>query len=290
VKKFRQFLLDLSFTLFHFSNMQANDTRPLIIAHRGASALAPENTLAAFRKAIEDGADGIEFDVRFAKDRVPVVIHDAKLERLAKREGRVSHYTSQELQSLDVGSWFNDKNPHKSSGKFSLETVPTLESLLAFLGDYKGLLYLEIKCREDESDLLVETVCQLIRQSDLLPQIIVKSFNLEAVRQARRLLPEIRTAALFAPKILDVLRKKKRLFQKAQECEASELSIHFSLATEKFVRRAAKKNLPVTIWTANNPVWVRRAVNLGINAIITNNPARLIAMRDEVIRKKTVSL
>jgi glycerophosphoryl diester phosphodiesterase len=264
--------------------MQAKDIRPLIIAHRGASALAPENTLAAFRKAIDDGADGIEFDVRFAKDRVPVVIHDAKLERLGKCEGRVSHYTSQELQTLDVGSWFNDKNPHKSNGKFSLETVPTLESLLEFLGGYKGLLYLEIKCREDESGSLVETVCQLIRQSDLLPQIIVKSFNLEAVLKVRRLLPEARTAALFAPKILDVLRKKKHLLKKAQECESDELSIHFSLATEKFVRRAAKKNLPVTIWTVNNPVWIRRAVNLGINAIITNNPARLSAMRDEVLQ------
>lgn len=269
--------------------MQSNDIRPLIIAHRGASALAPENTLAAFRKAIEDGADGIEFDVQFARDRVPVVIHDAKLERLGRCKGRVSNFTSSELQSLDVGSWFNDKNPHKSSGKFSLETVPTLESLLEFLGDYKGLLYLEIKCREDETGSLVETVCQMIRGSDLLPQIIVKSFNLEAIRQMRLLLPEVRTAVLFAPKVLDVLRKKKRLLQKALECEADEISIHFSLATEKFVRRAAKKNLPVTIWTASNPVWVRRAVNLGINAIITNNPARLLAMRDEIMRSNSVS-
>ncbi len=270
--------------------MPQKDNFPLIIAHRGASALAPENTLAAFRKAIEDGADGIEFDVRFTKDRVPVVIHDAKLERLGRREGRVSRYTSQELQALDVGSWFNDKNPHKSSGKFSLETVPTLESLLEFLSGYKGLLYIEMKCRESETDSLADIVCRTIRHSDLLPQIIVKSFNLKAVSQMRRLLPEVRTAALFAPKILDILRKKKRLLQKAQECEADEISIHFSLATEKFVRRAAGENLPVTIWTANNPVWVKRAVNLGINAIITNNPARLLAAREEIRRKNTASL
>lgn len=269
--------------------MPQRDNLPLIIAHRGASALAPENTRAAFRRAIEDGADGIEFDVRFAKDRVPVVIHDARLERLASREGRVSHYTSQELGTFDVGSWFNDQNPHKSNGKFSLETVPTLESLLEFLGDYKGLLYLELKCREAESGSLAETVCQMIRGSDLLPRIIVKSFNLEAVLKARRLLPEVRTAALFAPKILDVLRKKKRLLEKAQECEADEISIHFSLATEKFVSRAAKKNLPVTIWTANNPVWVRRAIKLGVNAIITNNPARLKAARDEITQKNSGS-
>ncbi len=269
--------------------MPQNANRPLIIAHRGASALAPENTLAAFQKAIDDGADGIEFDVQFARDRVPIVIHDAKLERLGRCKGRVSNFTSSELQTLDVGSWFNDKNPHKSSGKFSLETVPTLERLLEFTSGYKGLLYLEIKCREEETGSLVETVCQMIRQSDLLSQIIVKSFNLEAVRQMRRLLPEVRTAALFAPKILDVLQKKKRLLKKAQECQADEISIHFSLASEKFIRRAAKKNLPVTIWTVNNPVWVSRAVNLGINAVITNNPARLLAKRDEIVRENFVA-
>lgn len=262
--------------------MPANDIRPLIIAHRGASAFAPENTLAAFQKAIDDGADGIEFDVRFAKDRVPVVIHDAKLKRLGRREGHVSDYTSSELQTLDVGSWFNEKNPSKSNGKFSLETVPTLERLLEFLSGYKGLLYIEMKCREEATDALAEAVCQTIRQSDLLRQIIVKSFNLAAVRQVKRLLPEVRTAALFAPKILNVLQKKKRLLKKAQECEADEISIHFSLTTAKFVRRAAKKNLPVTIWTVDNRVWVKRAVNLGINAIITNNPARLLAERDEL--------
>ena len=264
--------------------MQALAQKPFIIAHRGASALAPENTLAAFRKAIEDGADGIEFDVRFAKDRVPVVVHDAKLERVGRQKGRVSNYTSSELQSLDVGSWFNEKNPHKSNGKFSLETVPTLERLLKFLSGYKGLLYIEMKCREEETGSLAEAVCQAIRQSDLLPQMIVKSFNLEAIRQIRRLLPEVHTAALFAPKILDVLQKKKRFLEKAREYEADEISIHFSLATEKFIRRAEKKNLPVTIWTVDNRVWVNRAVNLGINAIITNNPARLLAKRDELFR------
>lgn len=270
--------------------MQINAVRPLIIAHRGASALAPENTLAAFCRAMEDGADGIEFDVRLAGDGVPVVIHDADLERLAGRAGRVSNFTSADLQTFDVGSWFNERNPHKSNDEFSLETVPTLARLLGFACGYKGLLYLEMKCRREETERLAEVVGEAIRQSDLLPQIIVKSFNLEAVRRMRRLLPEVRTAALFAPKILDVLRKKKRLLKRAQWCQADEISIHFSLATGKFVRRAAKKNLPVTIWTANNPAWVRRALNLGINAIITDNPARLLTERNKIIEKNANSL
>jgi glycerophosphoryl diester phosphodiesterase len=79
---------------------------PLIIAHRGASAVAPENTIAAFRRAIEVGADGVEFDVRLARDGVPVVIHDSTLERTAGLKRGVSDLTSEELSQIDVGSWF----------------------------------------------------------------------------------------------------------------------------------------------------------------------------------------
>ena len=259
--------------------------KPLVIAHRGASALAPENTLAAFRRAITDGAEGLEFDVQLAKDGVPVVIHDSKLKRLGRCKGRVADYTSVELQNLDVGSWFNEKYPHRADGKFSAETVPTLAQLLEFLSGYKGLLYLEMKCKDSEADTLTTAVCETIRQTKLLPQIIVKSFNLEAVCQTRRRFPEVRTAALFAPKILTILHKKKRLLEKAQECEADEISIHFSLATRKFMQRTEKKEMLVTIWTADNSAWVKRAVALGINAIITNNPAHLLAERDRLCRK-----
>src|SRR3712207_531627 len=100
---------------------------PLIIAHRGASALAPENTLAAFQRAIEDGPEGLEFDVRMAKDGVPVVFHDSTLKRMARREGRTSSITTAELQSLDLGEWFNGRNAARADEKFAGETVPTLE-------------------------------------------------------------------------------------------------------------------------------------------------------------------
>ncbi len=259
--------------------------RPFIIAHRGASAFAPENTLAAFRRAVEISADGVEFDVRLARDGVPVVIHDSKLQRLANYKTRVADYTSAELERLDVGSWFNERYPHKSHAEFSAETVPTLERLLEFFDGYKGLLYLEMKCKEAETVALTSAVCAAIRRTNLLPQIIVKSFNLEAVCETRRQLPEIRRAALFAPKILTFLGKKKRMIKLAEDIGADELSIHCSLATGKFMQRARKKEMPVTIWTADNPVWVRRAVNLGINAIITNNPAQLLDRRDEILRE-----
>jgi glycerophosphoryl diester phosphodiesterase len=260
--------------------------KPLIIAHRGASALAPENTLAAFRQAIEDGADGIEFDVRLAKDGVPVVIHDADLKRLADKKGRVSSYTSQELQTFDVGSWFNSKYRRKANDQFTRETVPTFPQVLRFLEDYKGLIYVEMKCKKAETGALVQAVCLIIEQTNMLARIILKSFNLNALDQARDFIPEVRTAALFSPKILTIVRKRKHILQKAEKCGADEISLHYSLATKELVKRAENKGLTTIIWTADNSVWVKRALDLGISAIITNNPAHLLAKKQKFLTKQ----
>jgi glycerophosphoryl diester phosphodiesterase len=259
--------------------MQLNGIKPLIIAHRGASALAPENTLAAFQKAIDDGAEGIEFDVQLAGDGVPVVFHDYSLKRIGRCDGNVSDFTSKELQNLDVGTWFNIKNPHRANEKFADETVPTLFQLFEFLKDYKGLLYVELKCLEDETISLTDAVCKMILESGFAPQIKLKSFNLEAVARAKENFPEITTVALFEPTLQTVLRGKLHLIEKAEAAKADELSLHYSLATKKMMAKANEKNFPVTIWTADNPIWVKRARDLGLQAIITNNPARLLAGR-----------
>ena len=260
--------------------------KPFIIAHRGASALAPENTLAAFQKAIEDGAEGIEFDVQLSKDGVPVVFHDFRLERIAGKKGCIYDFKSEELQSFDAGSWFNLKFPNKANNLFSAETIPTLNQLLEYLKDYKGLIYIELKCRQAETDALVKAVCETIGKSKLLPFFIVKSFNLEAILQVKKILPEVRTAALFEPKIKTILQNKKVLLEKAEKYSANEVSVHCSMVTENFVQKADEKGLLVTIWTANNPVWVKRGIDLGINSVITNNPARMLAKKQEIFNGK----
>jgi glycerophosphoryl diester phosphodiesterase len=257
--------------------------KPLIIAHRGASALAPENTLAAFKKALADGAEGVEFDVRLTKDGRPVVFHDATLARLTNRKNPVSSLTAAELQEIDVGSWFARRKANSSTEDFSGETIPTLRALLDFLKDFKGWIYIELKCRESEIERLSRKVGEIISESHLLPQIIVKSFQLEALPAVRRRCPSVKTAALFAPKIMTILRKEKRLVEVAGEFGADMISVHFSLATRKLMKKAEKKNLPVTIWTADHPRWVKRAFDLGIFAVITNNPARLLAKRAEIL-------
>lgn len=259
--------------------------KPLIIAHRGASALAPENTLSAFRKAMEDGAEGIEFDVRLAGDGVPVVFHDERLDRVGLKNGRVSDFSSGDLQNLDVGTWFNSLKPDRANSEFAKETVPTLRTVLDFLNGFQGIIYIELKCEEAEVKQLVKAVCREIAGSALLPKIILKSFCLQTIPETRRLCPDVKTAALFAPKITSFFRREKYLLRLADELGTDHLSLHYSLISRKLMEKAERKNLPVTIWTADNPLWVKRALNLGIHAIITNNPARLLAKRRQVFQE-----
>ncbi len=263
--------------------------KPLIIAHRGASAVVPENTLAAFRAAIEIGADGIEFDVRLTNDKTVVVFHDADLQRIADAEVLVEDLTFDELQNFDIGSWFNKLKPKLQNSDFASERIPTLEQTLELLKDYGGLIYIELKCRRKDVEVLSKEVCRIIEKSKLFPQIIVKSFNLDALPIVKQYCPEVKTAALFTVKVLTLLRKEKRLINIAKDLDVDFLSLHFPLATKNLMRKAARRNLQVAIWTADNPRWVKRAVKLGISHIITNNPAELLAKRREILLEKSNS-
>lgn len=254
--------------------------KPLIIAHRGASAVAPENTLAAFRRAIADGAEGIEFDVRLALDGVPVVHHDSSLRRTGHSGVMIADRTSAELSRANVGLWFEESEYW--SHAYSDECIPTLAATLDLLRDFSGLIFVELKSEPGENiEPLVQAVCDVIRNSSISGRIIVKSFRLSFIPLFNSLCPDVRTAALFAPKVMTLLRKEKYLVDLAVELGADELSVHFSLATKKLMKKAAKHGLPVTIWTVGHPRWLRRAIKLGVNAVITNDPARLIAKRDE---------
>lgn len=268
--------------------MNSDEPKPLIIAHRGASEAAPENTLAAFEKALADGAEGVEFDVQLAHDRVPVVFHDADLRRVAGRDFLISEMSSRELQKIDVGAWFNRENPRRFEEKFAGETIPTLEQTLLFLKNYEGIIYIELKCDVGEEKALARAVCKTIENSELLPQIIVKSFNLDALPYVQKFCPQVKTAALFAPKVLILLRKEKRLINIARDLSVDFISIHFSLATRNLIEKAANENIKTAVWTADSPRWIKRGKRLGIDHLITNDPARLLSKRQKWFQKNSL--
>jgi glycerophosphoryl diester phosphodiesterase len=261
---------------------------PKIIAHRGASSEAPENTRASFKKAIDAGAEGLEFDVRLTKDGVPVVFHDASLRRIAQKKDKISDLSINELRQIDIGSWFNTRYLDKFDSAFSNERILTLDELFEFIDGYKGSLYLEMKCKNRDAKPLVEAVAKVVKASKFLDQLVIKSFKLEAVKLTRKNLPEATTAALFAPKILNIFKKRSHIIEKAEDCKANQLSIHFSMATKKLVEKAKLRGFTTVIWTADNPIWVKRAESVGVQAIITNNPERLLNKRRELLFQNSI--
>jgi glycerophosphoryl diester phosphodiesterase len=255
----------------------------LIIGHRGAAAVAPENTLPSFERALADGADGIEFDVRLASDGVPVVIHDPTLRRTALRRGRVSSFSSTQLSEMDAGTWFNLRYPRKARPEYVGAMIPTLAEVFELLGKREALLYVEMKCGPKDRAALAAGVAKLIRAHALAARVIVESFDLAAIAEIKRLDANLRTAALFDRKLSRPAPSARWMIEQAVRAEALEIALHHSLATRRTVREAALRGLETVIWTADNPAWVERAIRRGVRAIITNDPARLCARRDELL-------
>jgi glycerophosphoryl diester phosphodiesterase len=249
---------------------------PLIIGHRGAAAVAPENTLRSFERALLDGADGIEFDVRLARDGVPVVIHDATLRRTALRSGRVASFSSTELSEMDAGTWFNRRYPTKAHPLYTEARIPTLAAVFAALRQSDALLYVEMKCGARDRSALAAEVVKLVRAHRIAARVRVESFDLAAIAEIKRLDGGLRTAALFDRKLTRPAPSARKMIEQAIRCGAEEIALHHTLATRRTVAEAARRGLETVIWTADNPAWVARAIKLGVSAIITNDPARLI--------------
>lgn len=251
---------------------------PLIIAHRGASAVAPENTMAAFRLALKVNADGIEFDVRLTKDGVPVVIHDEDLKRTGGVSKKVANLTLSELKQIDVGHWFT-----KTNVNFAGEPVPTLLEVFDLFRPTSSLLYLEMKSDSAHREELAQTCCAALRHSGLKSRVIVECFDLEALKTIKELDSEIKTAALFEPGLKNpaVLIDARKLIDKALAVRADEIALARQLANVRTVDAARAVGLNVVVWTVDDPKWIARARARSITALISNNPQSMIEARDD---------
>jgi glycerophosphoryl diester phosphodiesterase len=229
-------------------------SHPLIIAHRGASADAPENTLAAFALALEQRADGIELDVQLSADGWPVIIHDETVDRTSNGSGRVSAMTVAELQRLDLGMG---------------QTIPTLDELFEAFGP--TLLYnVELK-----SDGLLRTglrdtgleaaVADRIEAHHLENHVLVSSFDPFCVRRARRHLSHTTPVAIL---------RETRAMQIAHRLVTAEADHpNYQLVDERYMAWTREHNLRVNVWTVDDAADAQRLVNLGVDGIITNKPA-----------------
>lgn len=259
-----------------------------MIGHRGASALAPENTLAAFRRAIEDGADGVEFDVRLSRDGVPVVIHDATLRRTGLRTGRVEEMANAELCQVDVGSWFNHAHPRLAQNEYASERVPSLDEVFELFTAGRGhfanaRLYVEIKTEHDQSSAseLAGAVVSSLLAHGLEERVVVLAFDLRAIAEAKRISSAVRTGALLKPRLSQPagIMRKRELISTVIRSGANEIALHRSLASRGVVKSAIDRDLNVVVWTVNNPKWMIRAREWGVHAVISNNPCRMCALQ-----------
>ena len=231
-------------------------------AHRGASGHAPENTLAAFQRALVMGADGIECDVRESRDGELVVFHDPTIKRLTGKVGRLQDLTSSEIKKLDVGSWF--------SPSFKGEAVPTLVEAIERVPP-PFLLNLEIKSASPVK------IVELIHEREISGRVVVSSFNHPLLAQIRKLDPALPLGFL-------VDREPwKTVFREALKLNVVSLNVSAKRIAPYRIDQAHKEGLEVHLFTVNQVDQMALFIQMGVDGLFTNYPDLLARLRAEML-------
>lgn len=242
--------------------------RVLNFAHRGASHDAPQNTLAAFRLAVEMGADGVELDVQASKDGEAMVIHDFTVDATTDGQGRVADKTLAELKELDAGSWFN--------ARYASQRIPTLQEVIVEVG-HQLILNIELKAKGVRDAGLVAEVVRLIEDHNLVHRAIVCSFNPFALRRVKRLNHNITTGLLYFFDLPAHLARSVLL----SLAGSGALHPEKHLINRKYMAWAKERGYRVNAWTVDEPAEMKRLIALGVDGIITNRPDVLREVLEE---------
>ena len=226
---------------------------PTVMAHRGLSADAPENTLYAFSDAISVGADFIELDVQQTKDGVLVVMHDSNLKRTTGVNKDIWDVNYADIQDLDAGSWFDPA--------YANARIPTLEETLQFV-DKRAKLNIEIKPTKHGSDTLEQDVANLITEYHYTDACYVTSFSYGSLKKVKEVNPDIRTGYLMSVAYGQ--------FYSLQYADAFSLNKVF--VTSQVVNAAHQQGKQIFAWTVNSVSEVRSLCNLHVDSIITDDP------------------
>lgn len=238
-----------------------------IIAHRGASFDAPENTLAAMKLAWEQNADAVELDLWLSKEGKLVVIHDSDTKRFGGSTNKVATQSWEELQQFDVGAWKN--------ARFKGERIPTLESILATVPPGKRAV-LEIKCGPE----IVPELARVIGVSGRKPaELAIISFNFDSLKASKAKLPEIEHYFLSDYKKdakTGLMPELALLVARAKSAKFDGLDLQFKWPIdEAFVADVKRAKLKLVVWTVNDAAVARRLVEAGVDGITTDRPGWL---------------
>jgi glycerophosphoryl diester phosphodiesterase len=234
--------------LLHSVRMEDN---VLVIAHRGGAKVAPENTIAAFTRAIQDGADQVELDVQETADGEVVVIHDSDLMKIAGVDLRIWDATLEQIGEIDIGSHF--------SVEFRDQRIPRLADALQLC---KGKVTVNIELKYYGHDKQLEQrVAEIVEAAGMESQIVAMSLEYEAVQKMKQLRPKWTVGLLTATAIGDVTK-----------LDADFLAVSSSMASRQFIRRARGRRKPVYVWTVNDPIQLSRMISMGVDGVITDEP------------------
>jgi glycerophosphoryl diester phosphodiesterase len=235
---------------------------PRIIGHRGAKASTPENTLTAIRRSNDDGGKWVEFDVKLTKDNVPILMHDAMLDRTTSGKGAVAEHTLAQIKELDAGTWFGKS--------FAGERVPTLVEALKLMDELGMGFNLEIKpCpgREEETaKIALETVLKHWKKKAPVP--VISSFKLPSLATAKKVAPDLPRGFL-TEKLLPDWR------QQADSVGCRTIHPSTRELTEAQVQEVKAAGFPLLVWTVNDGGRARELVAWGVESLITDAPAAI---------------
>ncbi|MEP6462752.1 MAG: glycerophosphodiester phosphodiesterase family protein [Frankiaceae bacterium] len=264
----------------------AGVNRPQVVAHRGASELAPEHTLAAYQQAIDDGADALECDVRLTRDGVLVCVHDRRVDRTSNGRGVVSTLELADLAELDFGHWRGTGAPGdrgEEEPDWDRTSVLTLARLLELVTDSPRPVDLAIETKHPTryAGLVERSLTELLRRFGMLrsgtptPAVRVMSFSALGLRRVHALAPGLPTVLLLAR-----LAPQYRLGALPPRVDIAGPSISLVRRLPLYVERLHAAGNAVHVWTVNEPEDVDLCVALGVDAIITDRPRHVLAQLD----------
>ena len=228
-----------------------------IFAHRGASGYAPENTLEAFRLAMEQGADGIELDVHLTKDGEVVVIHDETIDRTGNGQGNVRDYTLEELKKFSF---------HNRMEKYKGVQIPTLKEVLDLVKNSQMKVNIELKTGIYWYEGIEEKTMEIVKSRKMEDRIIYSSFNHYSIQKILEQDIHAETAYLFSDVTLNMEKYAK---------ETGVKGLHpavYHLKMADFLETYLKSGLKVRVWTVNNKEDMKMFMDAGVDAVITNYP------------------
>jgi glycerophosphoryl diester phosphodiesterase len=257
--------------------MKNIQSKPLIIGHRGASAHAPENTLASFRQALTFGADGVELDAKLTSNGEVVVIHDQTVNRTTNGEGVVRELTLAQIKKMDAGAKFDPK--------FKGEPIPTLEEVFQAVGG-KLLINVELTNYSSPSDELPEKVAELVKKYSLQKGVIFSSFHPKTLKRIRKLLPEVPTGVLALSGIAGLISRGWIGRVWAPDL----VHPYFSDVNSAFVKRQHRLQRGVNVWTVDDAAIMQAMIRMDVDGIITDDVVTALEIRAKefVQRKKSI--